>query len=134
MGQKQETTFAALINKGLPENIYYEKMSNPFRAGTPDFYYEGPAGILWAEYKWIEKPWVEDKLPADICNSRSWLRQLQWLKRAHESGVATAVIVGIGLGKTAKSYWLRYPFCFFFSQDQPQSYIEHRHWIIEHVT
>lgn len=112
MTQKAETTFSNLLHSKLDPSIYKEKMSNPFRKGTPDFYYESKGLILWAEHKHILKPWTIDKEPKDICKSQSWPPQLRWLTRAHLNGQQTLVIVGIGQGKTTQGYILSFPFNF----------------------
>lgn len=134
MGQKQETTFASYVHSGLPKVIYCEKTSNPFKAGTPDFYLEGPAGILWVEYKWIEKPWATNRSAEDICDSQSWMRQLQWLKRAETNGINNAVIVGMGQGKKSQGYFITSPYDFSFDHHRLWSYLELRTWISTHVT
>jgi hypothetical protein len=134
MGQKQETTFARFIHKGLPSTIYIEKTSNPFRAGTPDYYIEGPEGILWIEYKWINKLWTEDKQAENLCSSQSWIRQLQWLKRAESNDVNNAVIIGVGLGRQSQGYFITSPYDFLYDQHRLWSYIELRNWIKEYVT
>jgi len=112
VSQKQETTFANLVNSKLDPRIYYEKMNNPYRSGIPDFYYEGPSSILWVEYKWIAKPWTEDKTPEEVCDRKEWGHQRRWLERAYNNDVMTTTIVGIGLGRTASGYVLNFPYWF----------------------
>jgi hypothetical protein len=91
MPQKPETRAAKLVNNQLPNFVYYEKMHNVYRGGTPDFYYEGPSSILWAEYKHFShypRSW------SVITNEERGLTRLQqnWLRRAHHNGHKTAVI------------------------------------------
>lgn len=69
------------------------KTNNPFVAGCPDLYVEGPASILWIEFKQLEV------IPSflTLCEgSKPKLTPLQqeWLIRAENNGVTTAVIVG----------------------------------------
>ena len=116
MSEKKETTFSRLLHSKLSPEIYVEKMSNPYRRGIPDFYYESQGSILWAEHKWIEAPWNKDRKAKDICGTKSWPLQEKWLKRAYDNGKEVRVIVGIGIGKDTKAYILRYPFDFAFGK------------------
>lgn len=128
--QKQENKFAATVNKGLSGSIWYEKTSNPFRAGMPDFYYEGPKGILWVEYKWREKPFADSCVAAKLCSTRSWNIQRIWLDRSFLNGVNTAVIIGVG---TSQGYILEYPYCYRKEQDPLYSVSDIQEWITSHV-
>jgi hypothetical protein len=87
-------------------------MNNPFRSGTPDFLYEGSSCIFWIEHKWIEIPWTEVVLPADICNTKSWIAQRLWLERANKNNQKVRVLVGSGMGRTTIACLLPYPFSF----------------------
>lgn len=88
-------------------------MSNPFRSGIPDFYFEGPTGtIIWTEYKWIEKEWTSDRAVSLICSHKGWIQQRRWLERAHKKGIGAYTIVGVGKGRDAKAYILQYPYSF----------------------
>lgn len=101
--QKQENVFIGKVNKKLDPRVHVDKMSNPFRAGIPDCYYEGSRGILWAEYKWLTvissnlEPWA----------SPNWPRQKAWLCRAWQNFVHTCVIVGMPKNK---GFIVEYPF------------------------
>lgn len=118
LAEKNETTFYKAVNRKLDKSIFFEKMSNPFRSGIPDFYYEGPTGkVIWVEYKWIEKEWETSKSPSEICPHKSWIQQRRWLERAHNRGVGAYTIVGIGKGKNAKAYLLSHPFNFIKNYD-----------------
>lgn len=114
---KNETAFSNYLHGKFELPVYFEKTNNPWRWGTPDFYYEGPAGILWSEHKWIKEPWTEDVATKDICKTQSWPKQVKWLNRAHDNGVNTCVIVGVGVGRNRKAYWLSYPYGFSFFYD-----------------
>lgn len=129
--QKQENKFAATVNIGLPGSIWFEKTSNPFRAGMPDFYYEGPKSILWVEYKWLNKPFNDNCVAEKICTTRSWNLQRLWLNRAHLNSVNTAVIIGVG---TKQGYILKYPYCYHKDQDILYSVSNIQEWIISNVT
>jgi hypothetical protein len=117
MVRKPENTFSSLINSKLDKNIYYEKMANPFRSGTPDFYYEGLGGILWVEYKWIPFEWQKNKEASKICSTKSWTHQRHWLERAYSNKIPSNVIIGIGLGRQSRGYILNYPFNFNLEKD-----------------
>lgn len=91
MPQKPETRAAKAVNDLLPAAVYYEKIHNTYRGGTPDFYYEGPRSQLWVEYKHFgsyPRNW------SVITDERRGLTRLQqnWLRRAHRNGHRTAVI------------------------------------------
>lgn len=91
MTSKAETTFAASVNNWLKgSNIYFEKMNNPYRGGTPDFYYEGPNGSKWVEYKFIVVPKRDSTLIVPDLTAL----QLAWLKRNFENGNEPWVVIG----------------------------------------
>lgn len=96
MARKPETDAAKRVNDKLV-GVYFEKMHNPYRGGTPDFYYEGFLDIMWVEYKWYDaKPRTWNLTdPKDPKISRL---QQNWLRRAAENGRKTAVIVGYPKG------------------------------------
>jgi len=108
MSQKPETQFSNKLHRLLGRSVYVEKMSNAYRYGLPDFYYEGESGILWCEHKFISKPWVTPVAAEDICKTKSWIHQHRWLTRAHKNNQNTCVIVGTP--KVAAV--LRYPYNF----------------------
>lgn len=88
MARKPETLASERVNKKLA-GVYFEKMHNPYRGGTPDFYYEGFLDMMWVEYKWYDrkpKQWEMDKKLTRL--------QQNWLRRAAENGRKTAVIAG----------------------------------------
>lgn len=96
MTAKAETTYAQRVNKHLPPEVYREKMNNPYRGGTPDFYYEFDRP-LWVEFKYIEVPKREDTI---IRPNLSPL-QLDWLERCHGNGHRPLVVVGSRAGGVA---------------------------------
>lgn len=89
MSQKPETRFIAAVHKLLPPAPYREKMSNPFRGGTPDVWYSGKLGDLWAEYKYLAK--IPKSEAIDL-----GLSQLQraWLDARYAEDRNVCVIVG----------------------------------------
>lgn len=88
----KEASFVQSINRYVPKEIHHEGLSNPFRRGSPDRYYEGPHGHIWVEYKFIDHP------PAFLEPWLTLTSDLQdvWLTRAHLNGQPTAVIIGCG--------------------------------------
>lgn len=91
MTRNPEATFRAAVERHLPEAVYRQSMGSMYANGTPDRYYEGPAGVLWAEYKYVAK------LPGvlDMSKKLSAL-QTYWLDRAERNGVSVCVILGWG--------------------------------------
>ena len=87
MADKPEAVFRRAVERHLSPSVHVEGMANPYRSGTPDRYYEGPGGVLWVEYKWIEK------LPRKYTPALT-ARQKQWLHRAYGNDVPVAVITG----------------------------------------
>lgn len=93
MSAKPETVFTASINRLLKDQVYFEKMHNPFRAGTADYWYSGDKGDLWVEYKFTPS------LPRSNDYSLNLTpRQVRWLTDRHEEGRTIAVILGVPNG------------------------------------
>lgn len=91
MSRKPEAVFRMAVERHLPDEVYRQSMGSMYANGTPDRYYEGPAGVLWAEYKYLPKL-------GPILDLRKLLTALQsrWLERAYSNGVPVCVIVGWG--------------------------------------
>ena len=92
MATKPETTLYTAINKSLPRELHREKMNNPYRGGTPDFFYSGNKADKWVEYKWLPRTPRSSFVPA-----LSSL-QIKWLRERHGEGRNVAVIVGSPTG------------------------------------
>jgi hypothetical protein len=96
MPRNPEAVFRTAVERYLPEGVYRQSLGGPYANGTPDRYYEGPAGVLWAEYKYARQ------LPGvvDLVNGRSGPKlsalQALWLKRANANKVLACVILGWG--------------------------------------
>lgn len=104
MSAKAETVYAQGVNKQIPTHIYREKMANPYRGGTPDFFYEARKQA-WVEYKFVELPKREETL---IKPNLSAL-QLAWLQRCYDNGHTAAVVIGSragGIMLRAPGNWL----------------------------
>lgn len=85
---KPENVFIASVHRRLA-SVYFEKLCNPFRSGTPDVWYSGDRGDLWIEYKFLPKiPRSEGILPDLSAQQRRWLDS-----RAAE-GRNVAVVIG----------------------------------------
>jgi hypothetical protein len=92
MSRKQETTFYTGVNVELHKldpRVYFEKMYNPLRGGTPDMYYEDRRD-LWVEYKYAALP-VQDSTWVDVDLSSL---QYEWLYRNYMNGHFPWVIIG----------------------------------------
>ncbi|PPC99608.1 MAG: hypothetical protein CTY35_03460 [Methylotenera sp.] len=96
--QKPESRFSSSINKLLPLELHYEKMNNPYRSGTADFWYSGTKADLWVEYKYLPK--VPSNAYSLVSGNKPALSVLQqkWLKGRHKEGRRVAVIVGTPSG------------------------------------
>lgn len=101
MSKKPESRFIDRVHRQLSEKVYKQAFTSKFSNGTPDRYYEGPKGVLWIEYKYI------DKLPnvvnlTDI-SKKPCLSKLQqnWLIRAHKNNIQ----VGVALGYKDFVFW-----------------------------
>ena len=75
----------------LPVGLYYEKMNNVYRGGTPDVWYSGTLDDLWVEYKWIPKLPVRGVV--DLLDLLSPL-QAKWLGDRMLEGRNVAIVVG----------------------------------------
>lgn len=112
MSSKPETVFIASVNKLLPlkrlkmctaaralvhesQYIHYEKMNNPYSAGTADGWYSGNAGDLWVEYKNL--PRIPQRGIVDPMKLLSAL-QADWLTGRYDEGRNVAVIIGCPSG------------------------------------
>ena len=89
MAVKPENTFIGSIHRHLPppKHFHREKMNNPFRGGTADWWYSGDKADLWVEYKYLPK------VPAVIRPALSELQKL-WLNGRLAEGRNVRVIVG----------------------------------------
>ena len=109
---KPENRFINLLHMKLDSSIYHMKTNNPYTSGEPDVYYESSGDILWVEYKWVPTLWTKSIAAQDICKTKSWIAQQQWLDRAVKNGKQAYVIVGIGSGRSTCAYVLRHPYNF----------------------
>lgn len=91
MAAKPENTFISGVHKHLPslEVLHREKMNNPFRSGTADWWYSGSKADLWVEYKYIPKLPVKALILPDLSE-----RQKDWLAGRYREGRNVAVVVG----------------------------------------
>lgn len=89
MAIKPENNFIKGVHARLDPSVYRMKTNNPYIAGIPDYYYSGPGGDLWAEYKFIPK--LPATVPVKIELSKL---QRHWLEGRHAEGRNVAVIVG----------------------------------------
>lgn len=92
----REANFVGSVNRHLPKAVHHEGMSNPYRGGTPDQYYEGLGWDLWVEYKFYSKlpPWIRLLYCTENSDPKVSVLQQEWLERAHRNRKQVAVIVG----------------------------------------
>lgn len=86
---KPESRFTNSVNVYLKSKVYFEKMNNPFRAGTADFWYSGKNGDCWIEYKFIPTIPTRTTILPDLS-----ARQLKWLNDRADEGRKVYVVVG----------------------------------------
>jgi hypothetical protein len=92
MARKPENTFIASVHKHLRE-VYFEKMFNPYRSGTPDVWYSGNKEDLWAEYKFLQSIPVKVDIRLDLSEL-----QKKWLRDRYYEGRNVCVICGCKSG------------------------------------
>lgn len=95
MAAKPENTFISSVHRHLPPvgDLHREKMNNPYRSGTADWWYSGLRADLWVEYKFLPKIPVRAAILPDL----SELQKL-WLRGRYNEGRNVAVIVGCPQG------------------------------------
>ena len=78
MPSKPETTFTNRVHRALPPVKFFhrEKMHNPYRGGTADYWYSGKTADLWIEYKYLSALPVRD---STIINADLSELQQEWL-------------------------------------------------------
>lgn len=98
-----ESRFVRRVNKLLPSEVYSEGMANPYRGGTPDRYYEGPANCLWVEYKYMKAVPATYKVEDHVTPL-----QIKWIRRAQSNKVPVVIVCGFGkhgLVLTQDMFW-----------------------------
>jgi len=94
---KPESAFMTGVYKYLPplSELHREKMANPYRGGTADWWYRGRVTDLWIEAKYITIPARLSTLIA-IPPPGRLLSPLQadWLASRHAEGRNVWVLVG----------------------------------------
>ncbi len=97
---KPETSFTAGIHKHLPlpSALHREKMANPYRGGTADYWYSGRRD-LWIEWKFLVVP-KRDSTMIDLVTKGDIISPLQrqWLNDRYSEGRNVWVIVGCKAG------------------------------------
>lgn len=88
MSSKPENTFIRSVHTHL-KGVYFEKMANPWRAGTADVWYSGKKGDLWIEYKYVPTIPKRTTILPDLSP-----RQLKWLNDRDAEGRRVVVVVG----------------------------------------
>ena len=97
---KPENVFRQSVHKYLSsQDVYHEKMSNPYRAGGADDWYSGKgkkSRDLWIEWKFIVVPARDDTMIDLVSGKKPPLTPLQqlWLRERYLEG--RDVVVGLG--------------------------------------
>lgn len=92
MSSKPETQFASSVHRHL-RDVYAEKMNNPYRSGTADWWYSGSKGDLWVEYKFLRALPTRVNVRADLS-----AQQLRWLTNRRREGRRIEVLIGYADG------------------------------------
>lgn len=92
MSTKPETRLTTRVNNKLPLEITAEKTHNPFRAGVADFYYDGPYGDGWCEYKY--RPTQYRHYDFDEALKLLTSNQRRWLLTRMRNGRRVCIIIG----------------------------------------
>jgi len=86
-----EHGFIRSIHNYLNPSIYKWKIHDTYTGGVPDCMYAGPAGVLFVEYKYVDK--LPKRVNTMIRHSLSPL-QCAWLERMQQS-TPVALILGV---------------------------------------
>ena len=95
MAVKPENQFITGVHKYLASAkvLHREKMNNPYRGGTPDWWYSAKKGDLWVEYKFLPRVPQRGVVTPNLSEL-----QKQWLAGRHAEGRNVAVVVGCPTG------------------------------------
>lgn len=97
---KPETSFTLGVHKHLPplSALHREKMANPYRGGTADYWYSGRRD-LWIEWKFLVVP-KRDSTVIDLVTKGDVISPLQrqWLNDRYSEGRNVWVVVGCKAG------------------------------------
>lgn len=98
-----EHGFIKAVHRYLPSEIYRWKIHDTFTGGVPDAYYCGPAGPLFAEYKYITLP----KKANTIIKLNISPLQLEFLSKMVKYKQNAIVIVGFILNNKTSGIILK---------------------------
>jgi hypothetical protein len=91
---KPEANFIQRVHRKLAPKIYKQAMGLTASNGSPDYYYEGPHGAMWIEYKWYASKPGSIKLATSKSSPKLSPLQLRWLNRAYLNNVEVYVVAG----------------------------------------
>lgn len=93
MTRKAENQYISSVHRHLPsENeLHREKMHNPYRSGTADWWYSGDILDLWVEYKYLLKLPARDT--TIVVPALSAL-QVDWCTKRFNQGRHVRVVLG----------------------------------------
>lgn len=90
-----EHSFVKAVHRKLPSDVYRWKIHDTFTGGVPDAMYAGPAGLVFAEYKYLK---TLPKKPTTLIKNGLTPLQIQWLERMSLYNVLVLAIIGSPLG------------------------------------
>ena len=90
-----EHSFVKAVHRKLPSDVYRWKIHDTFTGGVPDAMYAGPAGLVFAEYKYLK---TLPKKPTTPIKKGLTPHQIQWLERRSLYNILVLAIIGSPLG------------------------------------
>lgn len=108
MAQKPENVMLNRVKKAVEkaygDHVYIEKMNNPYRSGTPDWYVEAFGGMCWVEGKYRPtKAAPGDSFDTALAAGMLSAHQKRWIARAVRNGRDCYVLVGFD-GPSARQH------------------------------
>lgn len=91
---KPEGNFIQRVHRKLNKKIHKQSMGLTALNGTPDYYYEGPYGSMWIEYKWYAARPGSIRLATSKSSPKLSPLQRKWLNRAYVNRVRVYVVAG----------------------------------------
>ncbi len=95
----KESTLVKWVKDHLPSTIHSQSMTfgSMSMNGTPDRYFDGPAGDLWIEFKQISA-WPRDGLVGGVDDKKRGCYstlQFRWMERRWKAGKNVLGVIGL---------------------------------------
>ena len=99
---KPENRFLNRLKPKLESQLgwYVEKMNNPYRSGTPDWYVEWFGGMGWIEAKFWDIN-TRDEVSVEALINKCTAQQKAWLQRADDNCINVGILCGFPDTKVA---------------------------------